>query len=346
MQQHYVERDATEAVVAAQWSRVLGHPPASLDTDFFAAGGTSLLAAKLVSALRGALGTQLPLKAVFEAPTFRGLSTRIREGGSSPHTRVLTLNAFGRGTPLLLVPAASGGVVGLHRLGGAPIDRPVLGLQARGLDPADGAPCATLDDIVDDFATVLEKAEAPRSLHLAGYCVGGILAYELACELDRRGWDVRSVVLLNTSLYCPPLEAADGAREKLRSIVDEAGLTVPEGEEPDTVSVFRLLTSDDADTLESDFAQFEARLKVFGSVGAAISGYVPRQVVFPVRLFSTDDRDDPADVERTPHEVTDWPDLGLPDFWQHHVPVDHFEMIAHEPTLRAVEEVLTELDDR
>ncbi|MEU3613636.1 phosphopantetheine-binding protein [Streptomyces sp. NPDC006872] len=345
MQSHFVERDATEAVVAAQWSRVLGRPPASLDADFFGSGGTSLLAAKLVSALRAALGARVPLKTLFEAPTFGGLSARIRNDTPGSGGRLLTLNSSGTGAPLLLVPAASGGVIGLHRFGGDPIDRPVLGLQARGLDPAEGEPCRTLPEIVDDFIGVLEKADAPRSLHLAGYCVGGILAYELAAGLRSRGWDVRSVILLNTSLYCPPLEVSDAAREKLVSVAEEAGIAIPQGQEADAATVFHAVTSQGPDPIETDFAEFEAGLQVFGSVGAAVSGYVPEPVDHPVRLFSTDDRDNPSDVEGTLHPVTDWPDLGLGDYKQYWVPVDHFEMIAHEPTLRAVEDAMKDIDD-
>lgn len=345
MQSHFVERDATEAVVAAQWSRVLGRPPVSLDTDFFGSGGSSLHAAKLVSALRSALGTRIPLKTLFEASTFGALSARIRNDTPGSGGRLLTLNPAGTGAPLLLVPAASGGVIGLHRFGGDPIDRPVLGLRARGLDPTEGEPCATTAEIVDDFIGVLEKADAPRSLHLAGYCVGGVLAYELAAGLRLRGWDVRSVLLLNTSLYCPPLSVSDAAREKLVSVAAQAGIPLPEGEEPDAAAVFKAVSSQGPDPIEADFAEFEAGLKVFGSVGAAVSGYVPVPGDFAVRLFSTDDRDDPSDVERTAHPVTDWPDLGLADYRQFHVPVDHFEMIVHEPTLKAVEDAMKDIDD-
>ncbi|WP_031100262.1 phosphopantetheine-binding protein [Streptomyces sp. NRRL S-15] len=100
MQSHFVERDATEAVVAAQWSRVLGRPPVSLDTDFFGSGGSSLHAAKLVSALRSALGTRIPLKTLFEASTFGALSARIRNDTPGSGGRLLTLNPSGTGTPL------------------------------------------------------------------------------------------------------------------------------------------------------------------------------------------------------------------------------------------------------
>ncbi|MFG3309803.1 thioesterase domain-containing protein [Streptomyces wuyuanensis] len=339
----FVERDATEAVVAAQWSRVLGAPPASLDADFFMSGGNSLRAAQLTTALRGAFAVKITLNTVFQFPTFRGISARIRGDIPESSGRFITLNASGAGGPLLLVPAASGGVIGLHRFAGEPVDRPVHGLQARGLNPADGAPGATLAGMVDDFIDVLEASQAPRSIHLAGYCVGGILAYELARGLHARDWDIRSVVLLNTSLYCPPLEVSEGVQEKLRSIASEAKIDLAP-RDLSARTVFDALRCSAPDLLPVDFAEFEARLQVYGSVASAVSGYIPQPSDFPVRLFSTNDRDDPSDMACTLHSVVDWPDLGLSDFALHDVPVDHFEMINHEPTVHAVEDTLTKID--
>ncbi|BFV59648.1 hypothetical protein KCMC57_up47520 [Kitasatospora sp. CMC57] len=333
----FVERDAVDALVAAQWSRILGEPPAALDADFFASGGTSLKAARLAGALRGASGVKVTLQQVYRLRTFEGIGSALREDGAAGDGRLVTLNAVGAGAPLLLVPAASGGVVGLHRFGGSPVDRPVHGLQARGLDPQDGPPSSELAEQVAEFAEALEASELPRRLHLAGYCVGGILAYELARTLADRGWEIASLVLLNTSLYCPPLTVEEGMREKLRQIAADADLPA-EVAEQGAEAVLRALGTGE------ERAEFDARVRVFGSVAAAISGFAPAPADFPVRLFSTEDRDDPADIAATPGPVTDWPDLGLPDYRQYPVSVDHFEMINHAPTLEAVENVLAELD--
>ncbi|MET9302196.1 MULTISPECIES: acyl carrier protein [Micromonospora] len=59
--------DALHEVVAAAWSAVLPGGPAE-PADFFAAGGTSLDAARMAAQLRVALGVRVPLSAVFEHP--------------------------------------------------------------------------------------------------------------------------------------------------------------------------------------------------------------------------------------------------------------------------------------
>ncbi|MGW7377997.1 thioesterase domain-containing protein [Streptomyces sp. NPDC054794] len=339
----YVERDAVEVVVAAQWARVLGSPPNSLDTNFFDAGGNSLRAARLTSALRTAFDVELPLQVVFDAQTFRAISECLRQGTPPAARRLVTLNGQGDGIPLVLLPSGGGGVIGLQPLGDKPINRPVHGLQALGLNPADGAPLTRLDDMVTDFARVMKESELPRTVHLAGYCSGGVFAYELARVLRESGWNVVSVTLLNTSLLTPPLVLEEVIDDRLKSIARSAGLNLGPGT-LDAHQVFEALRNHGVDIVEADFTAFEARLRVFGSLWLAIVGYVPSPLDIPVRLFSTADRLDPDDLVQMSQQVDDWTEMGLKDFRCHDVPVGHYEMLRHQPTLMAIEASLAELD--
>lgn len=67
-----------EALVAQIWAEVLARQVTDPQANFFTdLGGHSLLATQAVSRLNAALGLALPLVAIFEAPTTRGLAQRI-----------------------------------------------------------------------------------------------------------------------------------------------------------------------------------------------------------------------------------------------------------------------------
>ncbi|HMB54278.1 MAG TPA: amino acid adenylation domain-containing protein, partial [Thermoanaerobaculia bacterium] len=72
-------RNDDERTVAAIWAAVLGLDEVGVEDDFFALGGHSLAAMKLIARLREASGVELPLAALFEGPTVAAMAERLAE---------------------------------------------------------------------------------------------------------------------------------------------------------------------------------------------------------------------------------------------------------------------------
>jgi amino acid adenylation domain-containing protein len=67
-------RTSVEELIAGVWREILGQSEIGRDENFFGLGGHSLLAVQVLSRLRALFGRELPLRALFQAPTIASLA--------------------------------------------------------------------------------------------------------------------------------------------------------------------------------------------------------------------------------------------------------------------------------
>jgi len=71
-------RDETEQRIARIWQEALGMDQIGINDGFAQLGGHSLLAIRIVADLRKAFQIDLPVRALFDAPTVAELASRIK----------------------------------------------------------------------------------------------------------------------------------------------------------------------------------------------------------------------------------------------------------------------------
>jgi acyl carrier protein len=74
---HRAPESETERVVSRAWARVLGVERVGLDDDFFALGGDSLMAQRILTQVERELGISIPIRIAFANPTVAQLSEHI-----------------------------------------------------------------------------------------------------------------------------------------------------------------------------------------------------------------------------------------------------------------------------
>ena len=192
-------RTEEERQLIAIWEEVLGVRGIGIRDNFFDLGGHSLLALRMFGRLEQALRVRLPIGTLFEAPTVEELAAILRRGGRTGRWRSLVaIQPHGQRPPVFAVPGVGGNVLCYNDLARfmAP-EQPFYGLQSRGLDGSE-APLTHMESIASAFVEEVRGVQPEGPYYLAGMCMGGVVAYEMAQQLRAAGQEVGLLVMLET----------------------------------------------------------------------------------------------------------------------------------------------------
>lgn len=191
--EYIAARDATELQLVRIYEDLFQTQPIGVKENFFALGGHSMLAVRLMSRIRKQFGYQLPLAALFERPTVEELAAALRE--FEPLHTVSSLVPIQRGAQrraAVFIHPSSGSVLCYADLiRQLDPEQPFYGLQTVG-DKGD------IENMAACYVEELSAMDLQGPLILGGWSMGGIIAFEMARQLNERGREVAHVVLIDS----------------------------------------------------------------------------------------------------------------------------------------------------
>jgi len=192
--------DRIAQTVARVWKDVLLAPVGGPDDDFFDAGGDSLKAITFMFELERALGLELSVTLISEAPSFGRLCEVLREYRAPRYAPLIPLKAGEGLPPVFFIHGVGGNVVEI-----LPTARrmtypgAVIGIRARGLIRGE-TPHSSVEAMAADYLGEIKARQPNGPYYLCGYSFGGLVAFEIARRLSESGNEVGLVGLFDTMM--------------------------------------------------------------------------------------------------------------------------------------------------
>ncbi|WP_326829867.1 amino acid adenylation domain-containing protein [Streptosporangium sp. NBC_01810] len=234
-------RNLREEALCALFAEVLGVDTVGIDDSFFDLGGHSLQAVKLISRIRNTVDAELSIRDLFDTPTVAGLAGRADVSGSVNSFEVLLpLRVTGHHTPIFCVhPVGCVAWPYIALTAQLGPDFPVYGLQARGMLEPDRVP-ESVEQMAADYLEQVRTVQPEGPYHLLGWSFGGVVAHEMARQLQQAG---QTVALLASLDSHPVAEAGEveltSDTELLRAILALFGHAAPQ--RPSAAEVLEIL---------------------------------------------------------------------------------------------------------
>ena len=209
-------RNLLESQLAGIWEELL-HVEPDVRDNFFELGGHSLLVVPLLARLEQVTGKRLDFAAVFRAPTIESLALLLRREVDLPSSfPLIAIQPHGSLTPVFFVHPAGGSVFSYFALARAlGSDRPFYALEgtstAGGPMTGDGFTDEQLglagrrlerrrvDWMAANYVEAIRTVQPEGPYLLGGWSTGGVVAFEMARQLQARYAQVALVALLDSA---------------------------------------------------------------------------------------------------------------------------------------------------
>ena len=190
-----------EKIIKNIWEEELGIKNISIYSDFFELGGHSMIAIKMMSKIEQETGVKLPIALLFKNATIQSLAQLL-----AAKEKIISENALvpiktsGKKTPIYLIHGGGLNIL-LYKSLAAYLDedQPLYGLQGLGIN-GDLTHLSNIQTIAARYLDEILPLNPDGPYILAGYSLGGIIAYEMAKQLLAKGKEIKKLVIFDTNV--------------------------------------------------------------------------------------------------------------------------------------------------
>jgi thioesterase domain-containing protein/acyl carrier protein len=339
-------RTLTELQLVRMWEDILGLDQVSVHDNFFELGGHSLLAVRLMTRIRKETNKHLPLEILFRAQTVEQLATHLRDQTSVSNGPLVKLQD-GTRRPFFCVHPVGGTVLCYAELSRAlGVEQTFYGIQA----PPPSEPPASIEQMAHSYVDAILTVQPHGPYVLGGWSMGGLIAFEMARALERKGETVSLLALIDPT---PPKSNGhvlkDDELSLLMSFAQDLGLEVNQETWP-TQQLEQLQTGERLSYLHNlattkqfispdlGLPEVSAIFEVFKRNITAIKTYKPAAHAMKTILFRA--REGVRSEERD--ETAGWASVVGKDLEVHAVPGNHYT-IMRAPQVKLLGDKLREL---
>lgn len=223
-------RTEQEKIVASIWKECLDIENIDISTDFFEMGGHSIKAVKAIIEIEKRTGKRIPLSAFLEHNTIEKFAKLLHENNEIIADCLVPIKPTGNKVPLFMIHGGGLDVLCFVNMSKHfDDDQPFYAIQGVGAKGYDEW-YESIEAMAAHYINAIVKVNPTGPYALAGFCIGGIVAFEMAKQLRKQGKEVSNTIVLDSHIgssffYKTPKKKEiarhfDRTRRRLGSIVE------------------------------------------------------------------------------------------------------------------------------
>jgi thioesterase domain-containing protein/acyl carrier protein len=199
-----------EQKILAMWGKILGEKNLDVTADFFQVGGSSIEALLLVTEINKTFKRKLSIADIYEHENIRKQASLVakttepdKDKKSAKEKNIFRLKVGPRGSKNIFLIHDATGEVNKYRLFCKRLKSRdnYWGLELKSAISGDLAPQELdIEGLASEYLTSIKRVQTRGPYYFGGWSVGGLIAFEMARQLEQAGEDVEQLYMFDTAV--------------------------------------------------------------------------------------------------------------------------------------------------